>query len=85
MAFKLNMAVNVHAHRFEDRPLPGLHRQSHQGRGVDLGKYTSAAAGQLLKGTLVEPLQQGCNRIVDFFHAGEQEFAHARQYPALYQ
>ncbi len=26
VAFKFDMAVDVHAHRFEDRPLPGLNR-----------------------------------------------------------
>ena len=38
----------MHAHGFEDRPFPGLHRQGHQGRRVDLGEHAGAAAGQLL-------------------------------------
>jgi hypothetical protein len=85
VALKLDMAVDVHAHRLEDRPFPGLHRQGDQGRGVNLGKYAGTAAGQLLKRALVEPLQQGLNGVVDLLHAGKLEFTQARQYPALDQ
>jgi hypothetical protein len=79
------MAVDVYAHRLEDRPFPGLHRQGHQGRRVDLREHAGAAARQLLKRTLVEPLQQGGDGVVDFFHTGELMLAQACQDPALDQ
>jgi hypothetical protein len=85
VAFKLDVAVDVHPHRFEHPHSQWLHRQGHQGRGVDLGKHAGAVAGQFLKRTLVEPLQQGRNGVVDFFDTGELVFAQARQYPALHQ
>lgn len=85
VAFEFDMAVDMHAHRFEHRPLPGLHGQGHQGGSVDLGKHTGAAARQLLKFALVKPLQQGRYCRVDLGHAGKAQFAQPRQYPALYQ
>jgi hypothetical protein len=85
MAFKLDVTVDVHTHRLEDGPLPGLYRQGHQGRSVELREHARAAAGKLLEGTLVEPLQQGGDRVVDRLDAGELMPAQACEDPALYQ
>lgn len=59
VALKLNIAVNEHSHGLGNRKTPGLDRQNLQSRTVDWGKHVSAAAWQLLKGTLIEPMQQG--------------------------
>ena len=85
VAFNLDAAVDVYAHRFKDSTLPGLYWQGHQGWGVDLRKYAGTAAGQLLEGALVEPVQQGRDGVVDLFHAGELMLAQACQDPAFDQ
>ena len=85
VTFEFDVTVNVYTHRFEDRPFPGLLRQNHQSRCIDLGKHAGTAAGQLLKRALVKPLQQRRNRVVDFLYTGELEFTQSRQYPTFHQ
>ncbi len=85
VALELDVAVHMHPHALEDGPLPGLGGQRHQSQGIDLGKHTGPAAGQLLKGPLIQVRQQGGDGLVDLAHAGKALFAKARQYPALDQ
>ena len=85
VGFKLDVAVNVHAHGFEDRPLPGLQRQRHQGRSINFLEHAGPAARQLLEGALVEVLEQRGQGVVDLVDAGELVLAQPRQDPALHQ
>ena len=83
VTFKLNVLVNVNLYRLEHRQLPGLHGQGAQGRGINLGKDTGAAARQLLKRLVVELHQQRCNGHIDLIDGLEFLMAQAHQYPAL--
>ena len=81
---KFDVLVNVNLDRLEHRPLPGLQRQGAQGRGVDLGKDTGAAACELLKRLVVELHQQRRNGLVDLIDGIELLVAQAHQDPALH-
>ena len=84
MAFELDVLVDVNAHGLEDRQLPGLQRQGLQGRCVEFGERTGAAAGQLLKRLGVELLQQRADGLVDVIDGGKLLVAQAHQDPALH-
>jgi hypothetical protein len=53
---ELDVRVDVRLDRLEHGEFPGLHGHGPQGRGIDLGKDTGAASGELLTRLVVELL-----------------------------
>ena len=73
----------MNLHRLEYSQLPWLHRQGAQGRCVDLGKDTGAAARQLLKRLVVVLFEQRRNGFVALIDGLEFLVAQAHQNPAF--